>query len=178
MFHALHRLTKIAAWLALAALVLAVWGRRAAFERAAGRYAHVRQLVPTDLARGVAITGRVLRLRTPTALELRDAAGAVYLLQLAGLEPPAPGPAALAVRQVLGALVVSQEVRAVTTVLTPRRGGLALFELGGTNLNAWLAAEGLARTSTNALEAVPMRDQLDLLAAEAQARKARRGLWR
>jgi hypothetical protein len=125
-----------------------------------------------------ALTGRIVGLRAPALLELHEAGGARHHLRLAGLEPP-PDPAdARALRQTLATLVVSQEVQAVTTVPATSRDGAALVELGGTNLNAWLLTAGLARTAPGALQAVPMRNQLDLLAAEARAREARRGTWK
>lgn len=178
MFHLLHRLLRIGAWLAVLGLAAAVWWHADILRRLAERHAVVRRVVPTDATRGPELPGVVTRVRAADTLEFRDTNRVTWLLRLAGLEGPRSIELAREARAVVGPIVHTQSVRVATFHQTPERVAVGVVWHGDTNLNELLLARGLARTTTNALRRVPLPDQPALLRAEQRAREARLGMWR
>lgn len=178
MFHLLHRLMRLATWLAVLALAAAVWWRADLLERLRGRYAFVADVVATEAVRGPELLGLVTRVRTVDTLELRDTNRVQYLVRLAGLQPPRSIGLARDARAELSRLTLTQSVRVITYTVTPERVAVGVVARDGTNLNELLLGRGLARTGTNALRFVPVADQFGLLRAEQLAREQRLGVWR
>ena len=178
MFHLLHRLLRIGAWLTVLALAAAVWWHADILRRLAERHAVVRRVVPTDATRGPELHGLVTKVRTADTLEFRDTNRVTYLLRLAGLEGPRSIDLAREARAAINPLVQTQSVRVATFHLTPERVAVGVVWSEGTNLNELLLARGLARTTTNALRLVPLTDQPGLLRAEQRAREGGLGMWR
>lgn len=178
MFHLLHRLLRIGAWLTVLGLAAAVWWHADILRRLAERHAVVRRVIPTDAARGPELQGLVTRVRAADTLEFRDTSRGTWPLRLAGLEGPRPIDLAREARAAISPLVHPQSVRIVTFHLTPERVAVGVVWRWDTNLNELLLARGLAHTTTNALRLVPLPDQAALLRAEQRAREARLGMWR
>jgi micrococcal nuclease len=101
-----------------------------------------------------------------------DSDKAEHRVRLAGIDAPELGQAfGRAARERLAELTLRQPV-AVRVVGRDRYGrDLATLEAGGQVVNRQLVAEGLAWHYAR------FSDDAELAAAEAEARKARRGLW-
>ncbi len=80
-------------------------------------------------------------------------------------------------RNALGELVLSNEVTVAYTFHAPRTGGVGGVYRGTTNVAIPLLATGAVIIHDASLKWLPLSEQVRLLAAEKEAKEARRGFW-
>lgn len=130
-------------------------------------------------------TGRVVRVPAGDSVIVRDDLGAKVSFRIAGVLGPPPSRHPRSERAAifrrsqdfLKGLAISNEVRIAYTFMVPEGGGLGGVYLAGTNLAVPLLREGMVIVHDASLKSLPIQDQVQLLAAEKEAREARRGVW-
>jgi endonuclease YncB( thermonuclease family) len=185
MFWFLHYAVKVGIGLALVGLGLVLYLNRQWFQPA-DEWAQTLRRTRTDTLPVVGqATGRVVRASSGDTLVVRVENGGPIAWRIAGiLGPPASkqprsarAMAFQASRDALLRLARSNEVSVSYTFVAPEGGGIGGVYLAGTNLAIPLVSEGMVIVHDASLKSLPLVEQVQLLAAEKEAREARRGLW-
>lgn len=132
------------------------------------------------------VSGRVIKVETDYAFQLKDSQGGRYHFRLAGIEiPKSPLPLSkaerewkLMVRSNLSNLILSNEVRVLATYLNEHRSGLGVVYLGGANVNTLLVEEGLAKVKPEYLKGLPLKPYYAFLRAQRRAQERQVGIWK
>ena len=185
MFWFLHYAVKAGIALALVGVGLVVYLNRHWFQPADEWAQTLRRAQTETLPILGQATGRVVRASSGDTLVVRLEQGGPIAWRIAGvLAPPsskqprsARALAFQASRDALARVSRSNEVSIAYTFVAPEGGGLGGVYLAGTNLAIPLLSEGMVIVHDASLKSLPVVQQVQLLAAEKEAREARRGLW-
>lgn len=185
MFWFLHYAVKVGIGLAFVGIGLVLYLNREWFQPA-DAWAQTLRRTQTDVLPIVGqATGRVMRATCGDTLLVRLEQGAPVAWRVAGiLGPPsskqprsARALAFEASRNALNQWARSNEASMAYTFIAPAGGGLGGVYVGGTNLALPLLTEGHVIVHDASLRSLPVVEQVRLLAAEKEAREAKRGLW-
>lgn len=185
MFWFLHYAVKFGIGLALIGVGAWLYANRVWFSPAEEWVETLRRAEVETLPIVGEATGQVIRVPSGDTVIVRDARGAKVSFRIAGiLGPPwSRHPRSERSRvfrtsqEFLKGLAISNEVRMAYTFMVPEGGGLGGVYLGGTNVGIPLLREGMVIVHDPSLKSLPIQDQVLLLAAEKEAREARRGVW-
>lgn len=185
MFWFLHYAVKVGIGASLIAVGAWLYANRAWFAPAEEWVETLRRAQTETLPIVGESTGRVIRVPAGDSVIVRDERGAKVSYRIAGIlgPPPSRHPrserAAIFRRsqEYLRGLALSNEVRIAYTFMVPEGGGLGGVYLSGTNLGIALLREGTVIVHDPSLKSLPIPDQVQLLAAEKEARESRRGVW-
>jgi endonuclease YncB( thermonuclease family) len=185
MFWFLHYAVKAGIGLALLGCGALLYANRAVFSPAQEWVETLRRAETETLPIVGEAEGRVIRVPAGDAVIVRDGQGAKVSFRIAGVLGPPPSRHPRSERAVvfrrsqefLRSLALSNDVRVAYTFMVPEGGGLGGVYLAGTNLAIPLLREGMVIVHDPSLKSLPIQDQVRLLAAEKEAREARRGVW-
>jgi endonuclease YncB( thermonuclease family) len=185
MFWFLHYAVKVGIGAALIALGAWLSAQRVWFAPAEEWLETLRRAEVETLPIVGEATGRVIRVPAGDSVIVRNELGATVTFRIAGVLGPPPSRHPRSERAVvfrrsqefLKALAISNDVRIAYTFMVPEGSGLGGVYLAGTNLGIALLREGMAIVHDASLKSLPIQDQVQLLAAEKEAREARRGVW-
>lgn len=185
MFWFLHYAVKVGIAVAFLALGGALYANRHLLAPA-DEWARTLRRTQTEVLPVVGqVTGRVVRASSGDTLVVRVEDGRPIPWRVAGiLGPPSSRqvrtPRALAFqssREALRQWAGTGEVSVAYTFVAPEGGGLGGVYVGGTNVAIPLLREGHAIVHDPSLRSLTVVEQVQLLAAEKEAREAKRGLW-
>ncbi len=185
MFRVLHYTAKVLLGLALAGVLVLAYASRHWFHPAL-EWIRVTRRAQTDPLPVVArSTGVVVRVTSGNELVLRTPGNRRQNVRIAGISTPpsvrnpsSDEASAFAwSRERLRSMVLSNTVAVAYTFMPNEGGGLGGVYLGSTNVAVPLLLQGAAVVNDASLKCLPVLDQLQLLAAEKEARESGRGFW-
>lgn len=185
MFWFLHYAVKVGIGVALIGMGAWLYANRVWFAPAEEWVETLRRAETETLPIVGEANGRVVRVPAGDSVIVRDDQGAKVSFRIAGVLGPPPSRHPRSERAAifrrsqdfLKGLAISNEVRIAYTFMVPEGGGLGGVYLAGTNLAVPLLREGMVIVHDASLKSLPIQDQVQLLAAEKEAREARRGVW-
>ncbi len=185
MFWFLHYAMKVGIGVALIGMGAWLYANRVWFAPAEEWVETLRRAETETLPIVGEANGRVVRVPAGDSVIVRDDQGAKVSFRIAGVLGPPPSRHPRSERAAifrrsqdfLKGLAISNEVRIAYTFMVPEGGGLGGVYLAGTNLAVPLLREGMVIVHDASLKSLPIQDQVQLLAAEKEAREARRGVW-
>lgn len=185
MFWFLHYATKVTLGLALLGLAVLLYLNRHWFEPADAWVETLRRTRADTVPVLGQTTGIVIRLPSGDSVAVRTAHATVETYRINGIVAPPWSRNPLSerarifrrTRDSLASLVLSNEVHIAYTFHVPGRGGAGSLYRDGTNIALPLLRDGFVIVHQPSLHAVPVLEQVQMLAAEKAARDAARGVW-
>jgi endonuclease YncB( thermonuclease family) len=184
MFHFLHKAVLLAGYGLLATLCMVAYMQRARFQPLID-LVEIGIHYPADRKKVIAeITGEVTKVNDGDSFQIKGPP-AMVSVRLAGLEAPNLRKAKDAFNKSLAGqsktnlsqLILSNQVTVKILHTNQFRAGAGIVFLHGTNINAEVVRQGLARMNSTYAEGLPTRDRKVLERAEQQAMNQRLGIW-
>ncbi len=185
MFWFLHYAVKVLIGLALVGIGVLIYFNRQWFTPADLWMEQFRRVQTDTVPVQEVVTGRVVRVPSAQRLVVASADHVPRSFEVVGIATPraTPNPrsqqsvASRAGRDFLSDLVLSNQVRIACTLLVPDAGGMGGVYFGDTNVAIPLLSGGYAIVDDTSLRSLPVKEQVELLAAEKVARDGHRGIW-
>lgn len=185
MFHVLHRITVTLFYACLAGVAFFIYQQRAVFHPVLDFSTALMIRKESDPLAAAEALGAVTKVSDVAAVQLKSTDGFIYNIRLGGLAFPADqmtNKTEIALREEatskLRTLLMSNQVHVHFTFLSDQRAGVGQMNLGPTNVNAWLVAEGLAKPKRQYLKGLTLQQIYALIRAERVAREHERGIWK
>ena len=126
------------------------------------------------------LSGTAIRVLDGSSFTLQTTNRGLYTIGLLGVTAPVVTPKSTAAeldraqksQNLLGGLILSNDVRVAATWLDPLHRAVGVVELGQTNVNAAMVQSGLVKLKKAYIKGLPWRDQYALLRAERKAHEA------